>query len=496
MSDAVRQYEVLYGTVLRLANLYTAAVSISDITNANAIKSLCSDGSVIGVNSNPIQGKCWMLQDSTGTIPGSFSAALLETTNTKLTNQWGTLQLQKLISVFSIFGFTYTGPPGLNNPKSIQFQSDTTLYIANTYANQIIKVVNGQMSVFAGIGTSGFSGDSGPATSAELNNPYNAVVDSSGNVYIADAGNVRVRMICGTPGTTVPGKYNSTVVASANMVKGCIYTIAGDGSQNFSGDGGLATSSQLSDIQDVAVDSYGNVYIADTGNNRVRMICKENDTSVPGKYNSTIVPPDNMISGNIYTIAGDGTQNFSGDGGLGTSAKLYSPIRLAVDQYSNIYINDQGNQRIRILVLAWGHSVSGLNGIGSVIPSANYASNHIYTIAGNGNTGYSNGTAASSPLFNPQGIYVGSDSSVYIADTDNHMIRKIQCTTNNNDVSLISTIAGYGQAGFLGDDGLATSSWLNYPSGVGVDSTGAVYIADSQNNRIRKVVNGIINSIA
>ncbi|MFH1352591.1 MAG: LamG-like jellyroll fold domain-containing protein [bacterium] len=285
------------------------------------------------------------------------------------------------------------------------------------------------ITTVAGTGSSGYSGDGGSATSAQLNLPCGVTADDSGNVYIADRNNHRVR------------KVNTS---------GTITTIAGNGSAGYSGDGGTATSAQLYFPFGVAVDSSGNVYIADYGNNRIRKI---------------------NTSGIITTIAGNGSGGYSGDDGSATSAQLYYPAGVAVDGSGNIYIADYYNHRIRKVDL----------------------SGYITTIAGNGSAGYSGdgGTATSAQLYYPAGVAVDGAGNIYIADYNNKCIRKI------NTSGIINTIAGTGTGGYSGDDGTATSAQLNDPRGVVTDSSGNVYIADSSNNRIRVIsTSGIITTIA
>ena len=281
----------------------------------------------------------------------------------------------------------------------------------------------------AGTGRFGFSGDGGPAAAARLAFPYGVAVDSAGNVYIADSGNQRIR------------KIDST---------GTITTIAGTGEYGFSGDYGPAVEAELRRPRGVAVDSAGNVYIADTSNNGIR------------KVDST---------GTITTIAGTGEFGFSGDGGPAVEAELRNPHGVAVDSAGNVYIADTSNGRIR-----------KVDSTGTIT-----------TIAGTGEFGFSGdgGPAAAARLAFPYGVAVDSAGNVYIADSSNRRIRKVDST------GTITTIAGTGEFGFSGDGGPAVEAELYYPAGVAVDSAGNVYIADSGNQRIRKIGwRGTITTIA
>ncbi len=199
----------------------------------------------------------------------------------------------------------------LNLPSAGVMDSGGNVYISDTGNNRIRRIApNGIISTIAGNGTAGYSGDGGAGTSAQLNNPMGVAVDSAGNVYIADELNSTIRKV--TP-------------------SGTITTLAGNGKSGFSGDGGPATSAQLNAPQGVAVDASGNVFIADTSNRRVRRVSS---------------------GGTIITVAGNGTFGFSGDGGPGINAELGTPVGLAVDTNGNLYIADQANGRIREVLLA------------------------------------------------------------------------------------------------------------------------------------------------
>ena len=301
--------------------------------------------------------------------------------------------------------------------------SSGNLYIADTFNSRIRKVTNGVITTVAGNGTQNFSGDDGPAPSAQLYNPHGVAAGPDGSLYIADSSNNRIRKV----------------------TNGVITTVAGNGTAGFSGDYGPALGAQLSDPEGVAVDSAGNLYIADALNSRVRKVS----------------------NGVITTVAGGGAN--LGDNGSATSAQLYSPKGVAVDSAGNLYIADTYNQLIR--------KVS--NGV-------------ITTVAGTGTHGPSsgdNGPATSASLFSPSGVAVDSAGNLYIADTGNSRVRKV---TNG----IITTVAGTGGYGFSGDNGPATSAQLYNPEGITVDAAGNLYIADTLDNRIRKVSNGIITTVA
>lgn len=280
----------------------------------------------------------------------------------------------------------------------------------------------------AGTAVAGYSGDGGPALSAELDSPYGVSVDASGNIFIADTGNRVIR------------KVDSS---------GKITTIAGNGTQGYNGDGVPATSAELYAPYRVVTDRAGNIYIADYYNNRIRKV----DTS-----------------GTITTVAGTGTQGYNGDGIPATTAQLSLPAAVAVDAAGNIYIADTWNNRIRKI------DTSGT----------------ISTIAGTGFAGVlgDGGPATSAQVDEPAGIAVDSSGSIYVADFGNSKIRKVDTS------GTINTIAGTGSIGNSGDGGPATAAFLNQPTGVAVDRAGIVYIADNQNSRVRKVdTSGTITTI-
>ena len=264
--------------------------------------------------------------------------------------------------------------------------------------------------------------------------PVGVAFDSAGNLYIGDNSNSRVRKV--------------------NAATGTVTTVAGTGAAGYSGDGGAATSAQLNGPEVVALDSAGNLYIAEYYNNRIRKVA--------------------AATGIITTVAGNGTQNYSGDGGAATSAALWSPTGVAVDSANNLYIADFGNHRIR--------KVAAATGI-------------ITTVAGNGTLGYSgdNGPATSAELADPTQVVLDSAGNLIIADPGNNRVRKVTLATG-----IITTIAGTGTGAYAGDGGAATSAALHNPEYLTLDSADNLYIGDYLNNRVRKVnaATGIITTIA
>src|SRR5262245_3692272 len=301
----------------------------------------------------------------------------------------------------------------------------TTTALADPAAVGVIRTI-------AGDGTAGFLGDGAAGTAARVNQPWGVAVDAVGNAYIADTYNHRIRMV--TPA-------------------GVITTVAGNGTAGFLGDGALATSARLYYPTGVALDTAGNLYIADKNNNRIRKVT--------------------AATGVISTVAGSGAAGFGGDGGLATSAQLNLPISVAVDSSGNLYIGDQYNHRIRKVTAATGV---------------------ISTLAGTGTVGYDgDGALATAALLNfPAGVGVDAAGNVYIADEGNSRVRKVAAGSG-----VITTVVGTGTAGFLGEAGPATAARLSDPIGLAVDGFGNVYIADHLNSRIRKltVATGILTTV-
>jgi sugar lactone lactonase YvrE len=378
----------------------------------------------------------------------------------------------------------------LNVPYGVVLDGSGNLFFADSDNHRIrrIDAATGIITTIAGSDTQDFFGDGGPAVAASLNAPYGVALDSSGNLYIADRRNFRIRKVTAATGT--------------------ISTVAGNGARGFSGDGGPADAASLQFADGVALDSSGNLYIADGSNSRIRRVAAG--------------------TGVITTVAGDGTFGLSGDGGPASAASLNVPTAVALDGSGDIYIADNFNDRIRkvaaatgIITTVAGSDSSGdgapataatlngpvdvaLDGAGNLyiadgnnhrIRKVTAATGIITTIAGNGAAGFSGdgGPATEASLFSPSGLSLDGSGNLYIADRRNHRIRKVTVATGT-----ITTVAGTGTPGPAGDGGAATAASLTFPVDVALDGSGNLYIADRSNARIRKVIaaTGIIATVA
>jgi sugar lactone lactonase YvrE len=338
-------------------------------------------------------------------------------------------------------------------------QQITASYSGDAY---FVASATGTITTVAGDGTGGYSGDGGPATGAELFWPKGVAVDASGDLFIADTTNGAIREVVkatgdirtvasglGSPqGVAVDGSGNLFIADTGNNVirelvksTGQLITVAGTGTAGYSGDGGPATGAELNSPTGVVVDKAGDLFIADANNNVVREV---------------------NTSGIITTVAGNGTPGYSGDGGPATSAKLHSPQGVAVDGIGDLFIVDFANHRIREVVKATGV---------------------ITTVAGKGTGGYSGdgGPATSAELLFPTGVVVDAVGDLFIADSGNSVIREV------NTSGIITTVAGKSTYGYSGDNGPATSAQLYDAEGVALDKSGDLFIADTFNNRIRRV---------
>jgi uncharacterized protein (TIGR03437 family) len=480
-------------------------------------------------------------------------------------------------SLATVAGSDYVGDNGpatsamIAHIEGVALDAAGNLYIADADDSRIRKVApGGIITTVAGTGHAGFGGDGGPATAAELNTPYGVAVDRSGDLFIADLGNARVREVTadGTIQTVAGGgtiaESNADGQAATNVAlkaprnvaldpwgqlyvsdfsdnrvyvidgTGTIERLAGTGQAGFSGDGGPALQAELSAPAGLAVDSWGAVYVADSGNGRVRKIYRGiiqtlGDSGAPGAppivplamptglsidgsndlyiadsgtnqvvcvsallQVSTIAAPARdvavdaigtvyaaygstvervSIAGSIALVAGGVPFGYYDGGGVALNARFNAPAAVARDAAGDLYVADTGNNRVR-----------------KVTPDG-----RVSTFAGNGEAGFSgDGASATAAELNaPEAVAVDAAGDVYVADTGNNRVRRI------DPAGAITSVAGTGHSGYSGDGGEAVFAQLNAPAGLAVDAAGDLYIADTGNNIIRMVdASGTIASVA
>ena len=323
----------------------------------------------------------------------------------------------------------------LNYPTSVAVDSEDNLYFADwSGIIRKISVRDSAVTVVAGTGILGYSGDGGPAISAMIGKSINLAVDPSGNLFIADGDNNRIRRV--------------------EVSTGIITTIAGTGAATDSGDGGPAIAAGVSQPTGVAVDSEGNLYFSSSWS-RIRKVT--------------------AATGHVETIAGQFITGFGGDGGPAIDAVFWDPIPSAISGSGNIYITVYENSRIRLLTTSTG-TVNTVAGSGDCNP----APPPLTGIVCQGGFSGDGGPARSAMLNYAAAAALDSAGNLYIADTINHRIRLVEASTG-----IIYTIAGDGVSGFSGDGGPALTAEMTFPVGIAIDSSGKIYFADESNNRIR-----------
>ena len=435
------------------------------------------------------------------------------------------------VYTFAGSGFSQNMPAlSQSAPGPLRATFDAAGNIYYTSGNAVFRVdaSTRQVSNIAGHSDSGYEGDNGPATSAWLNGPAGIAIDPAGSLYVADSGNNVIRKIANGVITTVAGSgYGAGVYpdtggysgdngpatsarlfaplgvavdsagvlyiadTSNNVIRivsgGIISTIAGDGTPGYSGDGGLAAEARIGSARGLAFDTHGNLFVADSSNNVIRKIA----------------------GGVITTVAGSGVQGSSGVGGPPLNLQLFGPADVAIDPAGRLYIADTWNGRV-LSVAAGVSSVVSTGGAPYGLSLDATGNLYIADFAGQldevsngilvpvvrgigapccaGNLS-DNGLALNAQLAGPTGPALDSAGALFIADSGHNSIRKVAN-------GIITTVAGNGSQGYSGDNGAATAAQLTSPSGVAVDTAGNLYIADTYNNVIREVSGGIITTVA
>ena len=405
------------GMVIWQGSLYVATIGCSRIRQINLSTNIIQtvDGSTVGFDGNGHLATASQFDQSASGIVDNTNthAIIVDAGNNQIRSETFSTGIVTGIAG----GYLGDGLSGtkasLNAPENIAFDAAGNMYIADLLNHRIRKMTStGIISTFAGTGISGYTGDGGPATSAELYFPFGVAVDKSGNVYISDNGNGVIRVVP-TSGANA-GKI-STFVQNANFF----------------------------DLLGLATDSAGNVYIADD------LACVV--------WQVTPASAVSVVAGVLNTVTPD--CGYNADGIAATSALLNNPAAVTLDSAGNLYIGDLSNNRVR--------KVSG--GI-------------ISTVAGNGTCGFfgDNGPATSAMLCNPQGVAVDSKNNLFIGDYSNARVRKVTTGT-------ITTLAGTGNFGYNGNGLVATSTNIDGPAGLAVNSKNVLYVADDQQYRVRKI---------
>lgn len=311
----------------------------------------------------------------------------------------------------------------LKQPRDTAVGPDGSLYITDTFNNVVRRVdPDGVISTFAGTGEPAFGGDGGPATEAQLHWPHDVTVDDAGNVYIADSNNQRIRVV---------------------NTEGVISTIAGNGDGGYNGDDIPAVEASMRFPKSVAIFG-GGLFFADSLNSRIRRV--------------------DLTSGIITTVAGSGERGFGGDGGPALEALFDIPQRIAIDDAGNLYIADTRNNRVRFVDMATGL---------------------ITTVVGTGEDGYGgdNGPAVDAMISTPRGIALGGQNNLYIADSGNNCVRRVNLGNGQ-----VYTVVGTGEPGYAGDGGRSAEALVDGPRGLSVNPDGSLVVADTKNNVIRLVM--------
>lgn len=393
----------------------------------------------------------------------------------------------------------------VGSPAAVRFDSLGNMYVLDNTFGRVIKVnlATGTSTLYAGNGTAGYSGDGNPAVKAQMNGPSGMCIDSHDNLYIADSDNAVIRVVIGAAGVAPA----MAPVGAGPFVAGNIYTLVGiftNSNPEFGGDGTPALSSHLHFPDGCALDSKGNLYIADRGNNEIRVVLTALGAATP----PVGLGAGPLVQGNIYRFAGAAGGSFpnppaggyAADGSAAVTGAIYGPFDVLVDPSDNVFIADLGNNFdpntgkpdsntaippnnnvVREVFASDGtiHTVAGSVTLVAGVPTGQYP---IPPNPGPSATG----AAVGALLYEPKGLSMDAAGNLYFCDAVNQVIRKV--TTPGVGGSQISVVAGtLGSHGFNGDTHAATSATLTFPAGSFIDANGNLYIADVGSNALRVV---------
>ena len=491
-------------SAIRVVNPGTAPVTIAGIAiPAGDIQSVAGNGNACVVANPPTPPQCGDTGAATSAQLNGPGAVFVDSVGDIFIADTNDLAIREVaasttniittvVGTIGVAGYSANGTSAtsadLNYPSAVIVDSAGDIFIADTFNYVIREVTAGAIQTAMGNNTLAYSGDGGPALNAELNAPGTVAADAAGNIYIADSSNSVIRVLnTGPVAITITGI--TIQPGDIQTVAGSYYVPSGTALCDYSGDGAAPTSAQLCSPGGVFVDGTGNIFIADTENNRIRVV---NTGTQPLTFWGITIP-----AGDIATVAGNGTlcsgtAAACGDGGAATSAELANPYGVFVDSAENIFIADTYDYVIREVAASSGTITT-------------VAGNYTQCVPANTPTCGDGTTATSAEIDSPFSVFVDPSENIYIADTFNNRIRTVNTSAQPATIAGVTiaagdiqTVAGTGARGFAGDGAAAASAELDTPYGLFVDSSGDIFIADTENYAIREVVaaTGFIQTVA